>query len=34
LLLPAYQRHQDKIDGLASKHPDRFKVFYVVDKPK
>lgn len=24
---------KDKIDGLASKHPDRFKVFYVVDKP-
>lgn len=25
---------KDKIDGLAAKHPDRFKVHYVVDKPK
>lgn len=25
---------RDKIDALAAKHPDRFKVFYVVDKPK
>lgn len=27
-------RRQDKIDAMAAKHPDRFKVFYVVDKPK
>lgn len=25
---------QDKIDAMAAKHPDRFKVFYLVDKPK
>ncbi|KAG2499807.1 hypothetical protein HYH03_002103 [Edaphochlamys debaryana] len=24
---------KDKIDALAAKHPDRFKVYYVVDKP-
>lgn len=27
-------RQQDKIDAMAAKHPDRFKVTYVVDKPK
>jgi hypothetical protein len=25
---------QDKIDAMAAKHPDRFKVYYLVDKPK
>lgn len=25
---------QDKIDGMAAKHPGRFKVYYIVDKPK
>jgi cytochrome-b5 reductase len=24
---------KDKIDGMAAKHPDRFKVYYIVDKP-
>eukprot|EP00879_Flechtneria_rotunda_P003837 GHRR01004077.1.p1 GENE.GHRR01004077.1~~GHRR01004077.1.p1 ORF type:complete len:244 (+),score=98.61 GHRR01004077.1:156-887(+) len=25
---------RDKIDAVAAKHPNRFKVYYVVDKPK
>lgn len=25
---------KDKIDALAAKHPDQFRVYYVVDKPK
>lgn len=25
---------KDKIDALAAKHPDQFKVYYVVDKAK
>jgi NAD(P)H-flavin reductase len=25
---------KDKIDAMAAAHPDRFKVYYVVDKPR
>lgn len=35
ILLPhCPSNKQDKIDGLAAQHPDRFKCYYVVDKPK
>lgn len=34
LLWPSCCTPQDKIDAMAAQHPDRFKAFYVVDKPK